>query len=101
MRSRYKVFVLGFEDCLLANWHPSTRPQELELAGSTRRWLGLKVLRHEAGTAASAIVEFIAAIKRPAARTNCTKRTGLSVKAGGGSTLTEMPIEVQPAALHR
>jgi hypothetical protein len=34
MRSRYTVFVLGFEDYLLVNWHPTTRPQELELAGS-------------------------------------------------------------------
>jgi SEC-C motif-containing protein len=60
MRSRYTAFVLGFEDYLLATWHPRTRSHELNLAQSPSRWLGLQVLRHDAGTADSAIVEFIA-----------------------------------------
>lgn len=31
MRSRYSAFVLGLVDSLLESWHPSTRPQALEL----------------------------------------------------------------------
>ena len=63
MRSRYTAFVLMLEDHLLATWHPTTRPPSLSLAQSPRRWLGLKVLRHEAETADTAIVAFIARYK--------------------------------------
>jgi SEC-C motif-containing protein len=31
MRSRFSAFALGLTDYLLASWHPSTRPAELEL----------------------------------------------------------------------
>lgn len=31
MRSRYTAFVLGFDAYLLQSWHPSTRPNALEL----------------------------------------------------------------------
>ena len=47
MRSRYTAFVLKLEDYLLATWHPRMRPPSLSLAQSSRRWLGLKVLRHD------------------------------------------------------
>ena len=57
MRSRYTAYVL------LATWHPSARPQELNLHESPRRWIGLKVLRHEVATADTAIVAFIARYK--------------------------------------
>ena len=63
MRSRYTAYVLNIEDYLLATWHPRTRPPSASLAGSPRRWLGLKVLRHEAFAADAAIVEFIARYK--------------------------------------
>ncbi|MGO9545314.1 MAG: YchJ family protein [Rhodomicrobium sp.] len=63
MRSRYTAHVLRLEDYLLATWHPKTRPLELNLASPPQRWLGLKVLRHEASTSAAAIVEFIARYK--------------------------------------
>jgi SEC-C motif-containing protein len=63
MRSRYTAFVLKLEDYLLSTWHPSTRPAELALAASPRRWLGLKVLRHEPRGDDAAIVEFIARCK--------------------------------------
>ena len=80
MRSRYTAFVLGFEDYLLASWHPRTRP--LDFAGSPRRWLGLKVLPHEAGTADSAIVEFIARYKA-GGRANELHETSRFVREGG------------------
>ena len=44
MRSRYSAYVLGLADYLLATWHPSTRPESLDLADSPR-WLGLSVKR--------------------------------------------------------
>lgn len=63
MRSRYSAYVLAREDYLLRTWHGSTRPAQLGLqeAGPVK-WLGLKVLRTEAGGATDreAIVEFAA-----------------------------------------
>jgi SEC-C motif-containing protein len=43
MRSRYSAFVVGDPAYLLATWHPSTRPRDLELDPATR-WTGLDVL---------------------------------------------------------
>lgn len=62
MRSRYTAYVLGLEPFLLATWHPSTRPERLELrsAAPATKWLGLEVLRCEATGPASAVVEFVA-----------------------------------------
>jgi SEC-C motif-containing protein len=48
MRSRYTAFVVGDAEYLLATWHPSTRPDDLEL-DPTLRWLRLDVLRRERG----------------------------------------------------
>ena len=63
MRSRYTAYVLKLEDYLRGTWHPRTRPPSLSLEQSPRRWLGLKVLRHEAETADAAIVPFAARYK--------------------------------------
>lgn len=63
MRSRYSAYVLAQADYLLHTWHTSTRPAQLELPGADAlKWLGLKVLRCEAGDAddREAIVEFVA-----------------------------------------
>ena len=60
MRSRYSAYVLGLIDHLLATWHPSTAPGDLEL-GPTK-WLGLEVLNsQEQGDAG--VVEFVATFK--------------------------------------
>jgi SEC-C motif-containing protein len=48
MRSRYSAFVVGDSAYLLATWHPSTRPDELEL-DPTMRWFRLDVVRRERG----------------------------------------------------
>lgn len=46
MRSRYSAFVLNDAEYLLKSWHPSTRPETLELdQGSC--WLKLSVLSSE------------------------------------------------------
>jgi SEC-C motif domain protein len=63
MRSRYSAYALELEDYLLATWHPRTRPAELSLQALQRRWLALKVLRHEAPEPDTAVVEFIARYK--------------------------------------
>lgn len=48
MRSRYTAFVVGDGAYLLATWHPSTRPDHLDLDPSMR-WYRLDVLRRERG----------------------------------------------------
>jgi SEC-C motif-containing protein len=57
MRSRYSAFVLGLVDYLLATWHPTTAPHELEL--SPVKWLGLEV-RHAQAQGDAGVVEFVA-----------------------------------------
>lgn len=61
MRSRYSAYVLGLAEYLLASWHPSTRPAQLDFAGqATVKWLRLKLLSHTVIDAEHAEVEFIA-----------------------------------------
>lgn len=57
MRSRYSAYSLGLVDYLLATWHPSTGPGELDL--SPIKWLGLEV-RHAQESADAGVVEFVA-----------------------------------------
>ncbi|MFO1193711.1 MAG: YchJ family protein [Rhodoferax sp.] len=57
MRSRYSAYALGRPDYLLATWHPSTAPGDLEL--SPVRWLGLEV-RHAQQAGDAGVVEFVA-----------------------------------------
>jgi len=64
MRSRYTAYTQRREDYLLASWHPSTRPDALDLADDvSTKWLGLEVRRHEIQDAEHAIVEFVARYK--------------------------------------
>ena len=60
MRSRYSAYVLKLADYLLATWHPSTRPSELDLAADDSKWLGLDVKRHDVQDDDRAMVEFVA-----------------------------------------
>lgn len=58
MRSRYSAFAMGKRDYLLATWHPTTRPAQLDLDGQGE-WVQLRVLTaSEDGEKAT--VEFIA-----------------------------------------
>lgn len=57
MRSRYSAYALGLINYLLATWHPSTAPGELELPPV--KWIDLEVRRTET-SADAGIVEFIA-----------------------------------------
>ncbi len=60
MRSRYCAYVLCLEAYVLATWHASTRPSELNLGDDGTKWLGLTVKRHQQIDDSHAIVEFIA-----------------------------------------
>lgn len=64
MRSRYVAYVLELEPYLLATWHPSTRPAELNLDEDPPQcWLGLTIRRQEVQDENNAIVEFVARYK--------------------------------------
>ena len=64
MRSRYTAYTLENEGYLLATWHPSTRPDSLKLAdGPHKKWLGLRVSRHEQTGENHSVVEFVARYK--------------------------------------
>ncbi|WP_394551773.1 YchJ family protein [Agromyces sp. MMS24-JH15] len=62
MRSRYTAYVVGDRAHLLATWHPSTRPAELDLDPALE-WRSLSILRTERGGPfdADGVVEFVAA----------------------------------------
>jgi SEC-C motif-containing protein len=57
MRSRYSAYGLGLIEYLLATWHVSTAPGELELPPV--QWLGLEV-RDTATVGDAGTVEFVA-----------------------------------------
>ncbi|WP_457349498.1 YchJ family protein [Roseateles sp. P5_D6] len=63
MRSRYSAFVLDLRDYLLASWHASTRPAELEAPEPGLKWLGLDVKRAAMQDADHGSVEFVARSK--------------------------------------
>jgi len=59
MRSRYTAFVRGDVAYLLATWHASQRPAELQLEAGAQ-WLGLEIKHHRLTGADTAEVEFVA-----------------------------------------
>ncbi len=67
MRSRYTAFVYRRADYLLATWHPSHRPAQLDFDPGTR-WLGLEVKVHLPVDADHAEVEFVARQRDAAGR---------------------------------
>lgn len=60
MRSRYCAYVLKLADYLLASWHESTRPSELDLEADSTKWLGLELKRAKQQDQSHATVEFVA-----------------------------------------
>lgn len=59
MRSRFSAFAMMLPDYLLATWHSSTRPAELELDEAIV-WRNLEIIRTESGGPfdATGVVEF-------------------------------------------
>ena len=60
MRSRYSAYGLGLLDYLLATWHASSSPGDLELPPV--KWLGLEV-RYAQAAGDAGVVEFVARCK--------------------------------------
>ncbi len=63
MRSRYSAFVKDLRPYLLATWHPSTRPADIEPPEPGLQWLGLDVRRAVQLDADHGVVEFVARSK--------------------------------------
>lgn len=82
MRSRYSATVLGRLDYLLATWHPSTRPAQLDPPPAGLRWLGLEVRRHAVQDDEHATVEFVAR-NRFAGRATRLHETSRFAREGG------------------
>lgn len=59
MRSRYSAFVERRADYLLATWHASRRPVEIDFEPGCK-WLGLEIRRARSTGPDSAEVEFVA-----------------------------------------
>ncbi len=81
MRSRYAAFVMQRADYLLATWHASTRPAQLDFEPGLR-WLGLEVKRHRPTGADTATVEFVARSKL-GGRAHRLHETSRFVREGG------------------
>ena len=66
MRSRFTAFATGDASYLLTSWHPSTRPETLEL-DPAQRWYRLDIERTERGglTDTEGVVEFRAYYRHP------------------------------------
>jgi SEC-C motif domain protein len=67
MRSRYEAFAALDRDWLLASWHASTRPQQLEVDPATK-WLGLDIKDHAVIDDSHAEVEFVARFRKGGGR---------------------------------
>ncbi len=82
MRSRYTAFVLVDRGYLLATWHPSTRPAQLELDPRTR-WLGLEVRSRRLVDATHAEVEFVARCREQSGKATRIHERSRFVKDNG------------------
>ena len=79
MRSRYSAYGLGLLDYLLATWHASSSPGDLELPPI--KWLGLEV-RHAQAAGDAGVVEFVARCKE-GGRAQRLHETSRFVREGG------------------
>jgi len=83
MRSRYIAYTLLREDYLLATWHQSTRPKQLNLKDETNnKWLGLQIKYHEQQDDSHAVVEFVARYK-VGGRAHRLHETSRFIREGG------------------
>ena len=64
MRARYSAYVMHNRAFIIATWHPTTRPADLdqEVDDRATRWLGLEVVQHRPD-GDQATVEFVARYK--------------------------------------
>jgi len=83
MRSRYSAFAVGDAEHLRRTWHPSTRPEGLDLEDDVR-WLHLAVLDVERGGPFDdeGVVEF-EAVARAGGRRHAQHERSAFVREGG------------------
>lgn len=62
MRARYAAFAIQHHAFLSETWHPSTRPERIDLSQDSTEWSGLEIVRVEGGSAEdhTGMVEFTA-----------------------------------------
>lgn len=65
MRSRYSAYALGLREYVLATWHATVRPAEMERFDARVKWLGLTVKRTWMASNDEGFVEFVARSKAP------------------------------------
>ncbi|GAA4482781.1 YchJ family protein [Microbacterium panaciterrae] len=83
MRSRYTAFAVGDAAYLRRSWHPSTRPDAIDIDPELR-WLRLDIIGKEAGGPfdAAGVVEF-EAIHRDASGRGVLRERSRFVREGG------------------
>jgi SEC-C motif domain protein len=82
MRSRYAAYEAGDAEWLLATWHASTRPAQLELEPAAK-WLGLEVRDHRLIDDTHAEVEFVARCRMGGGRAVRLHERSRFVREGG------------------
>lgn len=84
MRSRFEAFRDGDAAWLLASWHPSTRPANLDLTGNPT-WRGLQIVDTLAGGPDddTGIVEFRATCLAPRGGVEVQQERSRFVREGG------------------
>lgn len=82
MRSRYTAFVRERADYLLATWHASQRPAQLDFDAGTR-WLGLQIKDRRLVDADHAEVEFVARQRDAAGRAHRLHERSRFVRESG------------------
>ena len=83
MRSRYTAFAIGDDAHLVRSWHPSTRPERVEIDPELR-WVRLDILATQAGGPfdSDGVVEF-EAIHRDAGGRGVLKESSRFVREEG------------------
>jgi SEC-C motif-containing protein len=83
MRSRYSAFAAGLPDYLLASWHPSTRPDTVELEHDVV-WRSLEIVGLAGGGPfdSTGAVEFRAAWRQGAQRGVLHERSSFRCEGG-------------------
>ncbi|UDY22973.1 YchJ family protein [Nocardioides sp. Kera G14] len=76
MRSRYSAYAVGDADYVWRTWHPSTRPDEIELDGRLT-WTGLEIRSED-----DEHVEFVATYVAPDGAGQLHERSRFQQRAG-------------------
>lgn len=102
MRSRFVAYASGQTDYLLASWHSSTRPAQLQLPADVY-WRRLQVLSTEADAAAdgdSAWVEFRAVYQQQGMVGFMHERSRFVREQGAWRYIDGQPFSSEPVALN-